>query len=329
MYKVDYIWISGPDSIREIPFTIKCKTKILDLDVKDIPQWNFDGSSTEQATLEKSEIMIVPRRIYNNPFGKEYDKLVICDTFIKDNHIIKPHPTNTRHKAEEIFKKYGESKPWYGIEQEFFLIDNKTKKPLGFSNDTNSQDQYYCSVGSLNSNGRIIIDEIVEKANYAGINVTGYNSKKYPGQWEIQILNEGINAGDDIWVLRYIMERITEKYNFHISFNPKPLKNDWEESSAHVNFSTLKMREEGGLNLIIEAIEKLQKKHTEHIKEIYNRENYRQFTYGIGDRTTSVRISNDTYHLNCGYFEDRRPLSSMDPYIVTSKILETISLENN
>ena len=52
----------------------------------------------------------------------------------------------------------------------------------------------------------------------------------------------------------------------------------------------------------------------------------RKFTYGVGDRGASIRASHkfvsDGYR---GYLEDRRPNSQADPYLVVSKILETIS----
>ena len=44
------------------------------------------------------------------------------------------------------------------------------------------------------------------------------------------------------------------------------------------------------------------------------------------DRGASVRVGTDTIHNKCGYFEDRRPASNMDPYLVTSHIFRTICL---
>ena len=52
--------------------------------------------------------------------------------------------------------------------------------------------------------------------------------------------------------------------------------------------------------------------------------NGNKFSYGIGSRNTSVRIGYKTYEDKKGYFEDRRPSSNMDPYVVCSKIAETI-----
>ena len=52
-----------------------------------------------------------------------------------------------------------------------------------------------------------------------------------------------------------------------------------------------------------------------------------KFTYGIGNRGCSVRIGNDTYKNKKGYFEDRRPSSNCDPYLVIGKIFKTTVLD--
>ena len=97
------------------------------------------------------------------------------------------------------------------------------------------------------------------------------------------------------------------------------------------------MREINGMDIILNAIEKLSKKHKEHM-EVYGTDNklrmtglnetsyYDIFTYGIGSRESSIRIPTETIKNNCGYFEDRRPSSNMDPYIIISKLYETTVL---
>ena len=94
---------------------------------------------------------------------------------------------------------------------------------------------------------------------------------------------------------------------------------------------------DNGLNEIYKAISLLENKHSEHMQVYgaHNRERlsgihetsgYNKFTSGIANRGASVRIGNKTVKDGCGYFEDRRPSSNMDPYLVTAKIVETICL---
>ena len=47
------------------------------------------------------------------------------------------------------------------------------------------------------------------------------------------------------------------------------------------------------------------------------------FSWGVANRGCSIRIPRMTEKEKCGYFEDRRPASNMDPYAVTAKIIET------
>jgi glutamine synthetase len=50
------------------------------------------------------------------------------------------------------------------------------------------------------------------------------------------------------------------------------------------------------------------------------------FLYGVANRGASIRIPRDTEKEKKGYFEDRRPASNSDPYLVTAKIFETTCL---
>ena len=85
------------------------------------------------------------------------------------------------------------------------------------------------------------------------------------------------------------------------------------------------------------AILKLGEKHDEHMKVygIYNElrmtgehetASFDKFSFGIANRGASIRIGNATFNNKCGYFEDRRPSSNCDPYIVTSMIFKTTCL---
>ena len=58
---VEYIWIGGKNELRS---KIRIIKKNVELIVSDIPSWNFDGSSTNQASGNESEIILKPVRLY-------------------------------------------------------------------------------------------------------------------------------------------------------------------------------------------------------------------------------------------------------------------------
>ena len=60
--------------------------------------------------------------------------------------------------------------------------------------------------------------------------------------------------------------------------------------------------------------------HKEYIKLLGKEDT--GFTFGVGDRTSSVRIPNEVKQNNRGYFEDRRYSGNIDPYLVVSKLYE-------
>ena len=333
----EYIWLGGESELRSKTRVLEFSVK-LDLSYKStinkLPDWDYDGSSTKQADGKSSEVILKPCALFRDPFRQEHDILVLCSTYNPDGT---PLQNNYRHNAAKLFAKLPELEPWFGLEQEYFFMDLMSHLPLGYPTTNQKQGQYYCSVGSRNAFGREIAEEHLQACIKAGITISGINAEVAPGQWEYQIGPcTGIDSGDHLWIARYIMERISEKFNVYICLDPKPLKGDWNGSGCHTNFSTKPMRIEGGLDNINMAIELLKEKHNEHM-QVYGEGNdvrltgkhetssYYKFTSGPADRGASIRIGNRTIDAGRGYFEDRRPSSNMDPYLVTAKIFETIS----
>ena len=325
----EYIWIDGNNCLRS-------KTRVLShnsYELDRIPKWNYDGSSTGQAPGNDSEVILRPISTHKDPF-RNNSHLILCDTWLPNGE---PHPTNTRVKAVNIFKKNSKLQPKFGIEQEFFLSKNGI--PIGYTNeeDTSPQGDYYCSIGADNAIGRECIEEAFMNCIRAGLSVTGLNAEVAPSQWEFQICTFGIQAADELWIMRYIINRTAEKYGWNLDLRPKPLDGDWNGSGCHTNFSTEPMRIPGGYNIIINAIHKLKDNHDLHMQNygvdnekrmtgIHETARYDTFTYGIADRGCSVRIPRCTEAKGYGYFEDRRPASNMDPYLVTSLIFQTTCL---
>ena len=50
------------------------------------------------------------------------------------------------------------------------------------------------------------------------------------------------------------------------------------------------------------------------------------FSSGVADRGASIRIPRAAEAEQKGYFEDRRPSSNMDPYVVCGMIFDTVGL---
>jgi glutamine synthetase len=216
----------------------------------------------------------------------------------------------------------------------------KEGRPLGWPQKgfPAPQGPYYCSVGAGVSFGRQIVEAHYRACLYAGVTISGINAEVMPGQWEFQVGPcEGVNSGDELWIARFLLKRVAEMYDVVISFDPKPIQGDWNGAGCHTNYSTKAMRDDGGYPHIIEAIERLGAKHKEHIA-IYGKDNHLRltgrhetasidkFSYGVANRGASIRIPRQTDIDKKGYFEDRRPASNMDPYLVTSKIALTTIL---
>ncbi|MCA9542780.1 MAG: glutamine synthetase, partial [Myxococcales bacterium] len=51
---------------------------------------------------------------------------------------------------------------------------------------------------------------------------------------------------------------------------------------------------------------------------------YKEFRWGIADRTASIRIPRSVGELGYGYLEDRRPNANADPYRIAARMLRTV-----
>jgi glutamine synthetase len=339
---VEYIWIGGSGhDLRSKARTFHKTINTID----DLPLWNYDGSSTYQASTENSEITLKPIALFRDPFRKDPHKLCLCETITSDGL---PSNTNFRHFASKIFTNENLLifNPWFGLEQEYVLMEGQEdggKWPYCWPKGgyLKPQGQYYCSAGAENAFGREIIDLHYNVCLYAGVKIYGINAEVMPSQWEFQIgTAEGISAADHLWVARYLLERVGEYFGVSISYDPKPIKGDWNGSGCHTNFSTQQMREEGGYKEILNAINQLGEYHSrsitlygegnsERLTGKHETSSMERFSFGSGNRGCSVRIPKTSESEGCGYFEDRRPAANIDPYVVTASLFYFSCLRDN
>ncbi|WP_299250494.1 glutamine synthetase beta-grasp domain-containing protein [uncultured Cytophaga sp.] len=328
--KLEYIWLDGNKPTQ----SLRSKTKIEENfsgKLEDCKNWSFDGSSTSQAKGGSSDCILVPVYICVDPQRKN-GYLVMCEVLNADGTA---HETNGRADIEDDDNDF-----WFGFEQEYFLYDMATNMPLGFpvGGYPRPQGPYYCSVGAQNAYGREIIEEHLDACIDAGLNIEGINAEVAAGQWEYQIFAKGAKrAGDEIWVARYLLERITEKYGVYVNYHCKPLGDtDWNGSGMHANFSNTLLRTGGKKEIFDKVCEAFRPLIKEHI-DVYGADNHLRltgkhetasiddFSYGVSDRGASIRIPMLVPKNGWkGYMEDRRPNSAADPYKVAARIIKTV-----
>ena len=327
--KLEYIWLDGFQPTQ----SLRSKTRIerdFSGKVEDCPMQSFDGSSTQQADGNDSDCLLKPVAIFPDP-DRSNGYLVMTEVLNADGT---PHVSNGRATIDDDDNDF-----WFGFEQEYFLWDPVTNLPLGFPENgyPSPQGQYYCSVGAANAFGRDIVEEHLDQCLEAGINVEGINAEVATGQWEYQVFAKGAkNAGDQVWVARYLAERNAEKWGVTINLHPKPIHGDWNGSGMHANFSNEIMRTCGDEKVFNKICDGFGGKNIQKHIEVYGADNDQRltglhetqsidkFSYGVSDRGASIRIPIGTVEDGwVGRLEDRRPASNGDPYKIASVIVST------
>ncbi len=334
MIKAEYIWVDGTKPTAQV----RSKTRILTREETNSPPvWGFDGSSTNQAEGNASDCVLNPVEKFRDPLRGGDNILVLCEVLNVD---MTPHDSNTRSALVETYNKHEESQPWFGLEQEYTFMD-KSQTPLGLlesivDNELNPlpQGPYYCGAGAGLAVGREIVEEHLDACIKANLKVTGVNAEVMPGQWEYQIgAADPITISDHLWVARYLLQRVAEKYLVVVSLDPKPADGDWNGAGCHTNFSTKEMR--GSLDACERAAVALGERHKMLIQNYgegiesrltgdHETCSYKEFKYGVSDRGASIRIPWQVAKEDGGYIEDRRPNANCDPYVVTRLITETV-----
>lgn len=344
---VEYIWLDGHLPVSQI----RSKTRLVSFSeipktgtpqINKFPQWSFDGSSTNQAIGEDSDCLLQPVCVVDDPLENGGDYLVLCEVLNPDGM---EHASNSRQFLREALDAGGaEQDPWAGFEQEYTMF--KHNIPLGWPEYgfPAPQGPYYCGVGSSQIFGRDLAIEHQNACIKAGLAYYGMNAEVMPGQWEFQIGYRGVegedvgvlNMSDHMWIARWLLHRLSEKYGIHISLENKPVKGDWNGAGMHTNFSTNLIRDpKKGKKAIGDAILSLAAAHREHI-EVYGDKleerltgahetsDINGFSAAGADRGSSIRIPRHVMQRGYGYIEDRRPGANADPYIVAAKLVKTV-----
>lgn len=339
----EYIWLDGAEPTRECRSKARVVNFTSEPTIEDFPEWSFDGSSTGQAEGGDSDCILKPVYFTNDPIRGAGNYIVMCEVMNPDGT---PHESNSRAQLRSVLDAGGaKENMWVGFEQEYTLFQDG--RPLGFpeSGELPPQGPYYCGAGADRIFGREIAEHHAALCLETDICYYGMNAEVMPGQWEFQI---GYRGGDDesadvmtmsdqMWLARWLLQRVSEEYDVTVSFANKPLKGDWNGAGMHTNVSTDATRDpKTGRAAIDAATAALGKKHAAHI-ELYGAGlsdrltgahetcDINTFKVGDADRGCSIRIPKPVALKGYGYFEDRRPGANSDPYLVGARILATIA----
>lgn len=269
---LEYIWINNDKKFMS-------KIRILHLNnieyITQIPEWNYNDLST-YGTFN-IEFILKPCFFCKNYLNKYNSYLVLCDTYDGcDNPLI----NNKRNIANIILNSINDNKMNYDSCPYF-----------GFKN------KYYFT----SPNFKNIVEDHLQACLYADINIFGINFDLILNQYVFKIGPcVGITAVDQLIMTRYLLEKISEKYNILISHDLK----------CYINFSTNNSREENGIEVIYDYINKLELK-----------------LYSFNDNSFNIRIPIKTLKDKCGYFDCNILSSNIDPYIATSFIYKTCCLD--
>ncbi|MEZ5302345.1 MAG: glutamine synthetase beta-grasp domain-containing protein [Verrucomicrobiales bacterium] len=330
-YKLEYLWLDGYQPTANI----RGKTKIADFDefptLDQLPEWGFDGSSTMQAEGHSSDCILKPVAVYPDAGRSGNAALVMCEVYLPDGT---PHPSNSRANIPD------DPGAWFGFEQEYFLFQEG--RPLGWPSAgyPNPQGEYYTGVGYkvVGDVAREIVDEHLDLCIAAGINHEGINAEVAKGQWEFRSSEK--EGGAD--TLTRCGSPATcssgpakNTRSMSGSCTKKPFTGDWNGSGdAHCNFSTDKMRNEGGgkhFKALMDAFDKFRDEHIavygpdndKRLTGLHGKQCDQQVQLGHRRRGASIRVPhsfvNNGYK---GYLEDRRPNSQATPTRSPREILQ-------
>ena len=342
----EYIWVDGG-----VPTaSLRSKTRVIydahvpsssdvenlnEIDMNWFPEWGADGSSTMQAEGADSDIVLRPVSAVRDPF-RPGGYLVMTEVFVGATG--EAHPSNSRADLRWVLDQGAASvDSLWGFEQEYTFL-NQAGRPIGFPEGgfPEPQGPYYCGVGSTKIAGRNVYESFLQACLSSGVHISGVNWEVMPGQAEVQVGAVGPLVGcDHIWFARWLLERTGEDYGVQVSFDPKPASGDWNGAGMHTNFSTKKMREANGVEEINRACQAIGQKVEEHLAAYGDRyedrltgahetAHFSEFSYGVSDRTASIRIPRSVQETGRGYLEDRRPNANADPYKIAARLLRTV-----
>ena len=344
IYELEYVWLDGYErqNLRSKTRYIPLSPQDRNIELNDIPEWGYDGSSTSQAEVSSSDMVLKPIRLYTSK-EDENRGYVLCEVY---NTKGKPHISNTRSDLKKVLDSHDNSDGiLLGLEQEYVFIKPKQQQPWQWPTRWDEEEKtektffpgpqgrYYCGTGNF-VRGRDVVREHARRCHDIGLKLTGTNAEVMLSQWEYQLGPQSpLEISDDLWMARYIYEQLAEERGFAVETYPKLFRDndDWAGTGCHINFSTPTLREAGdNKRYIDDLLVGISEDHKKHIKAYGSGNEFRltgknetchidSFEWGDSDRTVAMRIPH-----GANYIEDRRPAGSIDPYEAIGALVDSV-----
>ncbi|KAK2535088.1 glutamine synthetase [Columba livia] len=288
LVQVTYVWIDGSGE------GVRCKSRTLDKEpksIEDVPEWNFDGSSTAQAEGSNSDMFLVPVRMFRDPFCLDPNKLVLCEV-LKYNR----KPAGPYYCGVGADKVYGRDI----VESHYKACLYAGVKICG-TNAEVMPSQWEFQVGPCEGiemgdhlwMARFILHRVCEDFGV----VATLDPKPMTGNWNgagchTNYSTEEMRKEGGLKHIEAAIEKLSKRHDYHICvYDPRGGRDNSRRLTGHHETS-----------------------------------NIFEFSAGVANRGASIRIPRQVGQDGCGYFEDRRPAANCDPYAVTEAIMRTTVL---
>ena len=113
--------------------------------------------------------------MFPDPIRLSPNVIVMCETWDPDGT---PNKFNYRHDAARLMEANKDHELWFGLEQEYTLLDH-SGWPYGWPKGgfPAPQGPYYCGVGTGKVYCRDIVEAHYKACLYAGITISGINAE--------------------------------------------------------------------------------------------------------------------------------------------------------
>lgn len=324
---VDYIWVDG----NQYAARVRNKSRVLPLpdqpQIDDYPAWTFDGSLTDQEGSE--DLHLIPVRQYVNPFKGGRNYLVLCEVNDATSYA---HFSNHRSGLRLLLdnSNIAPHQAWLGFGQHYSLVPLADAEDAMSKQATGQGDAALDEADRRQTLGDRIAEAHAKACLDAGVHLHSWHRSSYQDHRVFQLgcrdeddHCDALQMADDLWVARYLLERLAEDFNQAVVYDSLAA-----QAPLATSISTVKTRSElGGIAEIqraisvLETLEIVDKTSNEFKRQFYRSED---FNPGYTSRQSAFRIPAAVVLGRCGYFVDQRPRAKSDPYRIAQYLLGSL-----